>query len=193
MKITRRQLRKIIAEEIAVVKKDKIADVVLDVLADEGGAAGLEPIEDALKDLEDEEIELPDEPVEDLVSAVPGVKRHADGDYIETTKLESVMRISESRLRRIIREAMAGDQLQLPLPSDPRKIEMIEDMADFLMRGDSAIIGAIEGYDSMSAEELSDFLEGIYSTAAESMTFQERYGNQRDDAMRAYVADQLGI
>lgn len=193
MKITRRQLRKIIAEEIAVVKKDKIADVVLDVLADEGGAAGLEPIEDALKDLEDEEIELPDEPVEDLVSAVPGVKRHADGDYIETTKLESVMRISESRLRRIIREAMEGEQLQLPLSQDPRKIEMIEDMADFLMRGDSTIIGAIEGYDSMSAEELSDFLEGIYSTAAESMTFQERYSSQREDAMRAYVADQLGI
>ena len=125
MKITRRQLRKIIAEEIAVVKKDKIADVVLDVLADEGGAAGLEPIEDALKELEDEEIELPDEPVEDLVSAVPGVKRHADGDYIETTKLESVMRISESRLRRIIREAMGQDGV-FPDLSHP----LIKDFAD---------------------------------------------------------------
>ena len=54
MKITRTRLRKIIAEQIATVTDDAIEDVVMKVLSDEGGAAGLEPIEDALEDLEDE-------------------------------------------------------------------------------------------------------------------------------------------
>ena len=55
MKITKRQLRRIIEEEVATVNKDAIEDTVMDVLSDEGGAAGIEPIEDALEDLEDDE------------------------------------------------------------------------------------------------------------------------------------------
>ena len=88
---------------------------------------------------------------------------------------------------------MEGEQLQLPLSQDPRKMEMIEDVADFLMRGDKAVIEAIEGYDSMSAEKLSDYLESLYTAAAEAMTFNEKYGSQRDDVMRMYVAEQLGL
>ena len=103
------------------------------------------------------------------------------------------MKITKKQLRRIIREAMEGEQLQLPLSQDPRKVEMIEDMADFLMRGDDVIIAAIEGYDSMSAEQLEDYLESLYTTAAESMTFSEKYGSQRDDIMRMHVAEQLGL
>ena len=52
MKITRSQLRKFIQEQVATVTDDAIEDVVMDVLSDEGGAAGLEPIEDALEELE---------------------------------------------------------------------------------------------------------------------------------------------
>ena len=100
MKITKRQLRRIIKEEVATVNKDAIEDTVMDVLSDEGGAAGIDPIEDALEDLEDDEISLPEEPIEDLVGSVSGVKRHADGDYVDTTQLEG-------RLRGIVREALS--------------------------------------------------------------------------------------
>ena len=101
MKITRKQLRKIIAEQIATVTDDAIEDVVMKVLSDEGGAAGLEPIEDALEDLEDDDVSLPDEDIEDVVGDVTGVKRHADGDFIDTTQLEAKIRkivMREARL-----------------------------------------------------------------------------------------------
>ena len=105
MKITKRQLRKIISEETAVVTKDTIEDIVMAVLSGEGGAAGLDPIEDELEELEDDEISLPDEPIEDIVGDVPGVKRHADGDYVDTTQLEGRrIKITKQQLRRIIRE-----------------------------------------------------------------------------------------
>ena len=161
MKITKRQLRRIIKEE----KQKLLAE------------AGLNTLRRMRVDIDDV---LMKHGVKDPVQAASMLRMLAD-------------KVEKEGVYGEIREAMEGEQLQLPLSQDPRKVEMIEDMADFLMRGDSAIIGAIKGYDSMSAEELSDFLEGIYSKATESMTFQERYGNQRDDAMRAYVSEYLGI
>ena len=108
MKITRRQLTKIIQEQIATVNKDAIEDVVMGVLSDEGGAAGLEPIEGALEELEDEDVSLPDDPIEDVINDVPGVKRHADGDYIDTTKLEGRrMKVTKRQLVQIIKEEKA--------------------------------------------------------------------------------------
>ena len=105
MKITKRRLARIIKEEIATLKKDVIDDEVMGVLSDEGGAAGIEPIEDALKDLEDDEISLPDEDIEDIISGVPGVKRHKDGDFIDTTQLEGRgLTISQRQIARIIKE-----------------------------------------------------------------------------------------
>ena len=87
------------------MNKDVIEDVVMGVLSDEGGAAGLEPIEGALEELEDEDVSLPDDPIEDVINDVPGVKRHADGDYIDTTKLEGRrMKVTKRQLTRIIRE-----------------------------------------------------------------------------------------
>lgn len=104
MKITKRQLRKIIAEQIATVTDDAIEDVVMKVLSDEGGAAGIEPIETALEDLEDEDVSLPDEDIEDVVGDVSGVKRHADGDFVDTTQLEA-------RIRRLVmREARLNER-----------------------------------------------------------------------------------
>ncbi len=111
MKITKRQLRRIIKEEIATITKDAIEDTVMGVLSDEGGAAGLEPIEDALESLEDDEISLPDEPIEDVVGDVDGVKRHVDGDYIDTTQLEGrTLKITASQLRTVIAEALGIDE-----------------------------------------------------------------------------------
>ena len=87
------------------MNKDAIEDIVMDVLSDEGGAAGLEPIEDALEELEDDDVSLPEDPIEDVINDVPGVKRHADGDYIDTTKLEGRrMKVTKRQLARIIRE-----------------------------------------------------------------------------------------
>lgn len=88
MRITKSELRRIIKEELATLNRDVIEDEVMQVLSDEGGAAGEEPIADALEDLEDDEISLPDEPIEDIIDAVPGVKRHKDGDFVDTTQLE---------------------------------------------------------------------------------------------------------
>ena len=88
MRITKSELRRIIKEELATLNRDVIEDEVMQVLSDEGGAAGEEPIADALEDLEDEDISLPDEPIEDIIDAVPGVKRHKDGDFVDTTQLE---------------------------------------------------------------------------------------------------------
>ena len=108
MRITKRQLRRIIKEETAIIARGTIEDIVMAVLSDEGGAAGLDPIEDELEELEDDEISLPDEPIEDIVGDVPGVKRHADGDYIDTTQLEGRrIKITKRQLRRIIKEEKA--------------------------------------------------------------------------------------
>ena len=104
MKVTKRQLRRIIKEQSATVTDDAIEDVVMKILSDEGGAAGLEPIEDALEDLEDDDVSLPDEDIEDVVGDVTGVKRHADGDFIDTTQLESRIRVTKRQLLQIIKE-----------------------------------------------------------------------------------------
>ena len=103
MKITKKQLRKIISEEIATVNDDAIEDVVMGVLSDEGGAAGEEPIADALEDLEDDEMSLPDEDMEDIIGSVPGVKRHKDGDYVDATQLEGK---KIQMIRKLVNEAM---------------------------------------------------------------------------------------
>lgn len=96
--------RRMMREEIAVLTKDAIKDVVMSILSDEGGAAGLEPIEKALLDLENDDISLPEDPVEDIISDVPGVKRHEDGDFIDTTQLES-MKSFKSLIRELVAEA----------------------------------------------------------------------------------------
>ncbi len=117
MKITKRHLRRIIKEELATINDESIKDTVMSVLSDEGGAAGVDPIEDALKDLENEDISLPDESIEDIIGNVPGVKRHADGDYVDTTQLESRrFKNIKERLRRIVSESME----ELPPPGADR-------------------------------------------------------------------------
>ena len=115
MKITKRQLRRVIREQVEEEEKfvadDEIEDTVMGILSDEGGAAGIEPIEDALEDLEADDISLPDEDIEDIIGDVTGVKRHADGDYVDTTQLEGrVLKVTKSQLRAIIREALDLDE-----------------------------------------------------------------------------------
>ena len=57
---------------------------ILDTLDAEGGAAGLEPLEKAIED-----IELPDDfDIEDFLEKIKDVEQHEEGDYIEMTGLE---------------------------------------------------------------------------------------------------------
>ena len=127
MKITKRQLARIIKEEIATVTNDAIEDVVMSVLSDEGGAAGLEPIEDALEDLEDDEISLPDEPIEDVVGDVTGVKRHADGDFIDTTQLETRIRVTKRQLLQIIKEEKEKILSEQQMTPDSEVMDRLEE------------------------------------------------------------------
>jgi len=146
MKITRKQLRKIMAEQIATVTDDAIEDVVMKVLSDEGGAAGLEPIEDALEDLEDDDVSLPDEDIEDVVGDVPGVKRHADGDFIDTTQLESRIRKLVMREARLSERSTGNPAMQAEeravmdsIVAFVRKYQMVMQLDPSDMRDDKKV------------------------------------------------------
>jgi len=61
---------------------------ILDTLDAEGGAAGLEPLEKAVEDMD-----LPDDfDIEDFLKKIEDVEQHEEGDYIEMTGLEEVIR-----------------------------------------------------------------------------------------------------
>ena len=67
--------RRYVNEEVS---DTEIEATVVDVLKDEGGAAGLDPIEKAVKDLD-----LPDGfDLKDFLKGLRGVGQHEDGDYI---------------------------------------------------------------------------------------------------------------
>ena len=75
MKLLFENWRKFVNEEAS---PEEIEDVVVDVLKDEGGAAGKEPIEDALEDLD-----LPEGfDLEEFLEGLENVGQHEDGDYI---------------------------------------------------------------------------------------------------------------
>lgn len=75
MKLLFENWRKFVNEEAS---NSKIEDAVVDVLKDEGGAAGLKPIKKAVEDLD-----LPDGfDLKDFLKGLRGVGQHEDGDYI---------------------------------------------------------------------------------------------------------------
>ena len=174
MKITKDQLKKIIQEEIATLDKETIDDTVMGILSDEGGAAGLDPIEAALEDLETDEISLPDEPIEDIIDQVDGVKRHADGDYVDTTQLEGkTLRITESQLRKIIAELGSYHE-------DPR-----DELATQIRHASKDIYGTKDHYDlrGKSIEELEDILYDLANSP------EQKY---MDDEARYEMEDEMG-
>lgn len=68
--------------------EEEAEEEILDTLDKEGGAAGLEPLEKAIED-----IELPDDfDIEDFLEKIKDVEQHEEGDYIEMTGLEEVIR-----------------------------------------------------------------------------------------------------
>ena len=109
MKITANQLKTIIKEELANMagqgmssphgsgyemaeqKKeptlsDEINEVIIDVLRKEGGAAGYDPIKDAVVKAVGMEKAF-DEMLKMVIVAHSDVSQHEDGDYIETSGL----------------------------------------------------------------------------------------------------------
>ncbi|MEK9770473.1 MAG: hypothetical protein VW683_16290, partial [Betaproteobacteria bacterium] len=77
--------KRFINEEKEMASDAEIEEIIIGVLKDEGGAAGLDPIEKALEGKVADDF--------DLVAFLKGmkdsmVKRHEDGDYIEMTGLE---------------------------------------------------------------------------------------------------------
>ena len=76
-------------ESIDLLETVKDAEeAIIDTLEKEGGAAGLDPLEKAIED-----IELPDDfDIEDFLEKMKDVEQHKKGDYIEMTGLEEVIR-----------------------------------------------------------------------------------------------------
>ena len=172
MKITNRQLRRIIKEEIATVNDDAIEDAVMGVLSDEGGAAGLDPIEDALEDLEDDDISLPDEDIEDIIVDVTGVKRHADGDFIDTTQLEGkTVKITKRQLKRIIKEEMALlDQVEVEPEIHHDGVKMV------LNQLDSIAVVAAKTKDLIEAEgEIPEWVQSKVATIQDRLNSVASY------------------
>ena len=158
MKLTKNRLRRLIKEELATVTDDSIEDVVMGVLSDEGGAAGVDPIEDALENLEDDAISLPDEDIEDIIGDVTGVKRHADGDYIDTTQLEGKsMKLTKRQLKRIIKEEKA----KVLAENRVRKAVREALLKEAAPGGDPEEFGGTAGYDWVKTGEVKpgDYVE----------------------------------
>ena len=75
MKLLFENWRKYVNEDAS---KKEIEDAIVDVLKDEGGAAGLKPIKKTVEDLD-----LPDGfDLKDFLKGLRGVGQHEDGDYI---------------------------------------------------------------------------------------------------------------
>ena len=183
MKITKKILMKLIREEVETVSDEDIEGVVMDVLSDEGGAAGIDPIEDALEELEDDDSELPDESMEDIIGGVTGVKRHANGDYIDTTQLESkiVTKVTESRLRRFIKE-----EKEKILSENVRQVrrDLLENEYEKLPGGSTSYpYGRYRG-DVRSTHQYVR-KDGAKIPDSDMAIFQELEAEQRKDSMAA--------
>ena len=176
MKISKQQLRRIIKEELATVTDDSIEDVVMGVLSDEGGAAGAEPIEDALENLEDDAISLPDEDIEDIIDNVPGVKRHADGDYIDTTQLEGKsMKLTKRQLRQIIKEEKAKILAESVISQTT--MESVDRVLNEAWNEMQESYVVSEGYSEEEASELAaQDLMGLVDGFMDSIGFRGKFG-----------------
>ena len=68
-------------------------EAILDTLDDEGGAAGLDPLEDAVEDLD-----LPEDfDIDEFLDDMKDVIQHEAGDYIEKTGLEEAKKKKKKR------------------------------------------------------------------------------------------------
>ena len=87
-------------EEDKKVSEDRIEKAIKAVLKKEGGAAGLDPIKDAVKALDvDKDFDL-----EKTIKDIPSVETHKDGDIIDTDGLKEEENLEEAEESALSRE-----------------------------------------------------------------------------------------
>ena len=97
MKALMESFKSFINEEKEMASDAEIEEIIIGVLKDEGGAAGLDPIEKALEGKVADDF--------DLVAFLKGmkdsmVKKHEDGDYIEMTGLEEAEKKGKKKAKK---------------------------------------------------------------------------------------------
>ena len=113
------------------VSEDRIEKAIKAVLKKEGGAAGLDPIKDAVKALDvDKDFDL-----EKTIKDIPSVETHKDGDIIDTDGLkEEEENIEEAEESALSREKKMVMKLLLDKMQEIENANPEELTRDFLMK-----------------------------------------------------------
>ena len=113
------------------VSEDRIEKAIKAVLKKEGGAAGLDPIKDAVKALDvDKDFDL-----EKTIKDIPSVETHKDGDIIDTDGLkEEEENLEEAEESALSREKKMVMKLLLGKMQDIENANPEELTRDFLMK-----------------------------------------------------------
>ena len=113
------------------VSEDRIEKAIKAVLKKEGGAAGLDPIKDAVKALDvDKDFDL-----EKTIKDIPSVETHKDGDIIDTDGLkEEEENLEEAEESALSREKKMVMKLLLDKMQEIENANPEELTRDFLMK-----------------------------------------------------------
>ena len=113
------------------VSEDRIEKAIKAVLKKEGGAAGLDPIKDAVKALDvDKDFDL-----EKTIKDIPSVETHKDGDIIDTDGLkEEEENLEEAEESALSNEKKMVMKLLLGKMQDIENANPEELTRDFLMK-----------------------------------------------------------
>ena len=117
-------------EEDKKVSEDRIEKAIKAVLKKEGGAAGLDPIKDAVKALDvDKDFDL-----EKTIKDIPSVETHKDGDIIDTDGLKEEENLEEAEESVLSKEKKMVMKLLLGKMQDIENANPEELTRDFLMK-----------------------------------------------------------
>ena len=130
------------------VSEDRIEKAIKAVLKKEGGAAGLDPIKDAVKALDvDKDFDL-----EKTIKDIPSVETHKDGDIIDTDGLkeeEEKLKVTESdaEYAKSLEKIARDKQLKMLSKKDKETLLKIADLMKKMKEG------SINGTDGLKEEE----------------------------------------
>ena len=117
-------------EEDKKVSEDRIEKAIKAVLKKEGGAAGLDPIKDAVKALDvDKDFDL-----EKTIKDIPSVETHKDGDIIDTDGLKEEENLEEAEESVLSKEKKMVMKLLLGKMQDIENANPEELTRDFLIK-----------------------------------------------------------
>ena len=157
------------------VSEDRIEKAIKAVLKKEGGAAGLDPIKDAVKALDvDKDFDL-----EKTIKDIPSVETHKDGDIIDTDGLKE---------NREAEEMAAGMPPRSGSEKDKRaqkKAEMEQAERDYFSGKMSKEESSLSREKKMVMKLLLDKMQEIENTNPEELTrdFLMKTKNMIDDLM----------